>query len=209
MKPLTSHLPLLYCLAWLAALTLVGCASYPLGLNKAQWEALAPAQQAEYRAKQYAIDEERARRNAAEEARRFQAQQEAEEQESARIADAYHQANYGDIITVTVRNGLLAFFGKRHPYEPVAFDLVRGETKPIVFRRQGQPHITTAILMHFSEDGNTFYFDFSSRKRFVAINDRWQRGREYAGLGVGGHDGHALGEGIRIGVEFKLLPPVK
>jgi hypothetical protein len=209
MKPLTSHLPLLYCLPWLAALALGGCASYPLGLNKAQWEALPPAQQAEYRAKQYAIDEERSRRNAAEQARRVQAQQEAEEQECSRIADAYRQARYGDIITVSIRDGLLAFYGKRYPYEPVAFDLVRGETKPIAFRRQGQPHITTEILMHFSEDGNTFYFDFSSRKRFVAINDGWQRGRDYTRLDVGGHDGYAVGEGIRIGVKCRLLPPVK
>lgn len=209
MKPLTRDLPLLYCLPWLAALTLVGCASYPLGLNKAQWEALPPAQQAEYRAKQYAIDEERARRNAAEEARRVQAQQQAEEQERARLADAYLQARYGDIITVTIRDGVLDFYGKRHPYEPAAFDLVRGETKPIVFRRQGQPHITTEILMHLSGDGNTFYFDYSSRNRFVAVNDGWHRGREYLPMEVGGLDGHALGEGIRIGVEFKLLPPVK
>lgn len=209
MKPLTSHLPLLHCLPWLAVLALAGCAFYPLGLNKEQWGALSPAQQTEYRAKQYAIDEERARRNAAEEARRAQAQQEAEAQERARIAETYRQARYGDIITVTVREGLLAFYGKHHPYEPVAFDLVRGETKSVVVRRQGQPHIATAILMHFSEDGNTFYFDYLARQRLVAINDGWQRGREYEGLDVGGHDGHALGEGVRIGVKFKLLPLVK
>lgn len=197
------------CLPWLAVVVLAGCASYPMGLNKAQWEALTPPQQAEYRARQYAIDEERARRHAAEEARRVQAQHEAEAQERARIAEAYRQARYGDIITVTVREGLLAFYGKYHPYEPVAFDLVRGETKTVVFRRQGQPHIATTILMHLNRDGNTFYFDYSSRNRFVAVNDRWQRGREYEGLDVGGHDGHALGEGIRVGVKFKLLPLVK
>lgn len=197
------------CLPLLAVVVLAGCASYPMGLNKAQWEALTPPQQAEYRARQYAIDEERARLHAAEEARRVQAQQEAEAQERARIAEAYRQARYGDIITVTVREGFLAFYGKHHPYEPVAFDLVRGETKSVVFRRQRQPHIATAILMHFSEDGNTFYFDFLSCQRLVAINDGWQRGREYEGLDVGGHDGHALGQGIRIGVKFKLLPLVK
>lgn len=197
------------CLPWLAVVVLAGCASYPMGLNKAQWEALTPPQQAEYRARQYAIDEERARRHAAEEARRVQAQQEAEAQERARLAEAYRQARYGDVITVTVREGLLAFYGKHYPYEPVAFDLVRGETKTVVFRRQGQPHITTEILMHFSEDGNTLYFDLSSRKRFVGINNGWQRGREYTGLDVGGHDGHAVGEGIRIGVKYRLLPTAK
>ncbi len=206
MKPLPRHLPLLYCLPWLAALALIGCASYPLGMNKEQWEALPPAQQAEYRAKQYAIDEERARRNAVEEASRAQARHEAEAQERARIAEAYRQARYGDVITVTVRDGLLGFYEKPHPYEPVAFDLVRGETKSVVFRRQGQPHITTAILVHFSEDGNTFYFDLSSRNRFVAINDGWHRGREYLRTDIGGHDTHPAGEGIRIGLKYRLLP---
>lgn len=209
MKPLIGHLPLVCCLPWLAALTLVGCASYPLGLNKAQWQALTPAQQAEYQAKQYAIDAERARRYAAEEAQRIEAQRAAEEQERTRTTEAYRQARYGDIITVTIQGGLLAFNGKHYPYEPVAFDLVCGETKPIVFRRQGQPHITTEILMHFSGDGNTFYFDYSSRNRFVAVSDGWHRGREYLPMDVGGLNGHALGKGIRIGAEFKLLPPVK
>lgn len=204
--PLTKLPKLRFGMPWLAALGLAGCTTYPMGFNKAQWEALPPAQQAEFRAKQYLIDEESTRNHAAEQARRVQAQREADERERAHIAEAYRLARYGDIVTVTVRDGSVTFYGKRHPYEPIAFDLVRGETKPIVFRRYGQPHITTGILMHLAEDGNTFYFDYPSRNRFVAVNDGWQRGREYLRLEAGGQNGHPASEGIRITIKHRLLP---
>lgn len=206
LKTLSKFLRTRFCLPWLAVLGLAGCTTYPIGFNKAQWEALPPAQQAEFRAKQYLIDEERARNLAAEQARRVQARRDADERERARVAEAYRLARYGDIVTVSVRDGLVLFYGKLHPYEPVGFDLVRGEVKPVVFRRQGQPHVTTEIVMHLAEDGNTFYFDYPSRNRFVAVNDGWQRGREYLRLAAGGQNGHPASEGIRITIKHRLPP---
>ena len=63
----------------LMALLLAGCISrYPMGLNREQWEALPPAQQAELQAKQYALDEGRRQ---ADEARRIEQARLAAEQE--------------------------------------------------------------------------------------------------------------------------------
>jgi hypothetical protein len=58
-------------------LLLAGCASYPMGLDKVQWEALPPAQQAEYRARQAEID---ARNYRVAESARLQREQEEREQ---------------------------------------------------------------------------------------------------------------------------------
>ena len=58
-------------------LLLAGCATYPMGLSEIQWKTLSPEQQAEYQAKQYAINQERARQFAAEQAQRRQEQEEA------------------------------------------------------------------------------------------------------------------------------------
>lgn len=205
-KPLIKLLRFRFLLPQVIALGLVGCTTYPMGLNKAQWEGLSPAQQAEFRAQQYVIDEERARRHAEAEARRIQFQREAEEREQLRIAEAYRHARYGDVVTVTVRDGLLPFYGKCYSFEPIVFDLVRGETKSIVFRRRGQPHITTEIVMHLDGDGNTFYFDYPSRNRFVAVNDGWLRGREYRCVTSGNQRLNTSEEALRIAVRYRSLP---
>lgn len=186
-------------------LLLAGCATYPMGLNESQWEALSLAQKAEYQAKQYAIDQERARQYAAEQAQRHQEQQEAEERESIRITEAYHHAVYGDVITVTIQGGMVAFRGKRFPFEPLSFDLVRGEVRLVEFTRQGRSYETTLVEVRLSNDGNTFYFDYPARKRFVAINDGWERGREYHPPEIGSHDGHSEAVGVKIGIRFKML----
>jgi len=46
---------------FVALLMLCSCTQYPMGLSKEQWQGLSPAQQAEYQAKQYQIDEEQRR----------------------------------------------------------------------------------------------------------------------------------------------------
>ena len=199
-------------------LVLAGCAQYPMGLTKPQWEALSPAQQAEYQSKQYEIDAERNRQYEArrqEEARlaEIRRQEEAriaEEQariEHERLAIAYREARYGDIIVVTVQGGGIAFHGKRYSYEPVAFELLRGERKEIHFKRDGRSYETTGITMKLGEDGNTFYFDEPARKRIVITNDGWERGRTYSGFPeIGSHDGHSEASGISIRIAFKPLP---
>lgn len=190
----------------LSAVFMAGCTTYPMGLNKDQWEVLPPAEQAAYQAKQSAIDQERARQYAIEQARQVQEQRDAEERERIRVAEAYRHAFYGDVVTVTIQGGMVAFGGKRFPFEPLSFDLVRGESRLVEFTRQGRSYETTLVEVRLSEDGNTFYFDYPARKRFVAINDGWERGREYHPSEIGSHDGHSEAVGVAIRIRHKPLP---
>jgi hypothetical protein len=189
-----------------AMLACGGCACYPMGLNKEQWEALPPAQQAEYRARQTEIDERRRAQEASDGAREEEIRREREAVEQARIASAYRHARYGQIITVSVQDGMVAFDGKRFPFEPVAFNLVAGETKEVEFVRQGKSPSRTRITMRLSKDGNTFIFDEPSRARFVAVGDNWDRGKEYHPPEIRGKDGHSEAIGITVRIKFRDVP---
>lgn len=163
---------------------IAGCVSYPLGLSQQQWEALTPAQQAEYQAKQYQIDvDSRAR---AEEARRQAAAQQAEQErlEADRLRQAYANAQYRDMVTVSVQGGFLSYAGKNYPYEPVAFDLIKGETKKIFFQGRGMQTVATEYVVRLSEDGNTFFFDDKSQTRAVLVNRDWELGETYRPSGT-------------------------
>jgi len=186
-------------------LLFAGCTFYPMGLDKTQWEALPPAQQAEYRARQSEIDAENYRVAESARLQREQAEREQSQRERERVAALYNRARYGDIVTVNIRDGMVAFNGRRFPYEPVSFDLVRGETKFVEFFRQGQAYTTTLIEMRLSEDGNTYYFDAPARKRFVAVNDGWERDRDYSPSEIGSHDGHSEAVGIRIRIRYRPM----
>ena len=187
-------------------LLFAGCASYPMGLEKNQWEALPPAQQAEYRIRQSEIDAQNYRVAESARLQREQEERDLAERERERVVALYHRARYGDVITVSIQDGMVAFNGRRFPYEPVSFDLVRGETKSVEFSRRGQAYSTTLIEMRLSEDGNTFFFDAPARKRFVAVNESWERGREYSPPEIGSHDGHSEAIGIKIALRFRVGP---
>src|ERR1035437_2105712 len=199
-------------------LLITGCAQYPMGLSKEQWEALSPAQQAEYQSKQYEINAERNRQYEArrqEEARlaeirhQEEARQAAEQAriEEERLAIAYRHARYGDVIIVTVKGGGIAFHGSGYAYEPVSFEIFRGETKEVIFKREGRSYENTAVLMKLSEDGNTFFFDADARKRIVIPNDGWARGRTYSDLPqISTRDGRSGAVGITIQISLKPLP---
>jgi len=199
-------------------LLITGCAQYPMGLSKEQWEALSPAQQAEYQSKQYEINAERSRQYEArrqEQARLAEIRREEEAQQAAeqarieqeRLAVAYRHARYGDVIIVTVKGGGIAFHGSGYAYEPVAFEIFRGETKEVIFKREGRSYENTAVLMKLSEDGNTFFFDADARNRIVIPNDGWARGRTYSDLPqISTRDGRSGAVGISIQISLKPLP---
>jgi hypothetical protein len=127
--------------------------------------------------------------------------------EAERLAEAYRHARYGDVIIVTVRGGGIAFHGSGYAYEPVSFEIFRGETKEIIFKREGRSYENTAVLMKLSEDGNTFIFDTDARKRIVIPNDGWARGRTYSDLPqISTRDGRSGAVGITIQISLKPLP---
>ena len=202
---------LLIPIALLVLLSLSACAArYPMGLSREQWDALPPSQQAEYQAKQYQIDADNRAR--AEEARRQAAAQKAERErlELERLRQAYASARYGDIVTVTVQGGTLSYAGKRYPYEPVSFDLIKGETKIIPFRGRGIQTIATDYAVRLSDDGNTVYFDEDSRRRAVLVNQDWEHGQRYQPAGTI-NDVTVGISGMTFFVRLKTLPgaPVK
>ena len=164
------------------------------------------SQQAEYQAKQYAIDEERAKQAQAERleaARMREAQAQAERDRIARI---YANAQYGDIIRVNVQGGRLEYAGKSYPYEPVSFEIARGEVKEVAFRGIGLRTIATRYKASLSDDGNTLVFDDSFRDRFVLINSDWQRGQKYFPHQRTRNDVSVSLSGMTFFVKYRDLP---
>jgi len=190
-----------------------GCVMhYPMGLTRQQWEALPPAQQAEYQAKQYEID---TARRQAEEARRVEREKIAAEKariaeanaraEHERIRQIYANARYGDIVQVTVQGGFIEYNRNRYPYEPVSFDLVKGETKEVAFRGRGLQTIATHYTARLTEDGNSIYFGESYRGRIVIVNQDWERGQTYRPDGNRNDVGVSIA-GMTFFVKYKSLP---
>ena len=176
-----------------------------MGLTQQQWQALAPAEQAEYQAKQYAIDEERRQAAEAQRAEQARVASEAARAEQDRLRQVYANARYGDIVHVTVQGGSIAYAGKRYPYEPVSFDLAKGELKQVVMRGRGLQTIATRYNARLAEDGNTIYFDDSYRERIVLVNQEWERGQTYRPAGTENDVSVAIA-GMTFFVKFKDLP---
>lgn len=190
--------PLLLALA--CALLLGGCESFPMGMSEREWNALTPQQQAEYRARQSEMDRADSARREREREAREHAERLAAERERQRVAELRRHARPGDLVVVTVHGGMLAFYGKRHEYEPASFDLVRGERRKVQFSRRGH-HDTTEVEVALSADGRTFYFDYPSRRRYVFVDRNWSRGEEYQPPEIRGNDGHS--EAFRVTISIR------
>ncbi len=158
---------------------LCSCVRYPLGLTREQWEASSPEEQAKYQASQYKLDQQRVQ-----EAARLRLQRQHEEQirretEAQRIRDLYAEARYGDVIRVNIQGGSLVYYRRTHSYYPVSFKIIRGEKKTISVTQRGQVAQTISFDVHFSEDGNTLFFDEDDHDQQVFINRDWEQGQTY------------------------------
>jgi hypothetical protein len=180
-----------------------GCATYPLGLSREQWESLPLDQQAEYRARQTEVDELRRREQAARAAERRSEQEAAARAERERILALYQEARYGDIVRVSIQGGLLKIYKNFYRYHPVAFELVRGERKHVPFTRNGKVAETISFSVRLSEDGNMLYFDDDNSRQVVFANYDWERGQ--TGVLTSPRGGFGL-EGASIIIKYKELP---
>lgn len=171
----------LFALAMLAVLTQAGCETYPLGMSKDEWVLLSPQQQAEAQQKQEAIDAEQRRVAAEAEAARRQAAAAEAAQRQAELEHRYRHARFGDIVSVNIEGGTMKFAGKDRRYEPVAFDLIRGEAKEVVIERVDRRDVVARVVVRLSEDGRTLYFDDASDKRLRLTEKSWgaPRGEVY------------------------------
>ena len=163
----------------LASILMACATTYPMGLSEAQWQALSPDQQASYQAEQYRLDEARRARLAAErEAEKVRQAALATEMQQ-RVEARYQQAVYGDIVTVVLQGGTLNYGKKAYAYEPLSFNLVRGESKRVVLRTVGRNQFEHELDVRLADDGNTLYLDEQSRERVVLVNRRWEHGESY------------------------------
>ena len=176
----------------------VGCATYPLGLSKEQWEALPVEQQLEYQTRQFELDEQRRQQQAILREQRRIEQEAAARAEQERIMELYRNARYGDIIRVNVQGGLLQLHKNSYYYHPVSFELARGESKYISVTRTGNIAESASFLARLSEDGNTLFFDENSRDQVVMVNSNWEQGQLY-------RSSNSTGSGIRlVGATFQV-----
>lgn len=194
--------------ALLSLLLLAGCASYPMGLTREQWEALPSAQQAEYQARQFALNAEH--RKLAEERREREAAAEAaqEREERERVRSLYVGGRPGDVVTITVQGGLLSFGGRRLPFEPASFSLTRGEKRNVEFSRLGDPGYKTTVPVELSDDGLRFIFDTFAYNRIVIVDEagRWQRGTNYRPPEIPVRDG-SQAKDLSITIRHRDQPP--
>jgi hypothetical protein len=183
-----------------------GCTTpYPMGLDRAQWEALPPEKQAEYQAQQHALDQERQRlvleaqlvRQRQEEAHRLA--------ERERLQNVYANARYGDIVRVTVQGGTLQYHNRQHPYHPFSFELAKGESRVVHVEQAGQIQQVVPFNVRLSDDGNTLFFDDGSHDRIVLTNLDWGNGQSYMPGQSGRSSGFRL-VGATYHVRLKELP---
>lgn len=123
-----------------------------------------------------------------------------------RTREAYARARYGDVVQVTIEGGYVAIHGKHQPYEPVRFDLVRGERKQVEFVQLGRSTSRGTVPVRLSEDGNTFYFDEPARDRVSLISTGWEAGRTFPALSVQDRNSQSEARAITITLKLKELP---
>lgn len=188
-------------LVWLFC---VGC-RYPMNFTKSEWHALTPEQQAGYRVQQYAIDEQRRRDWQAERIRQQEIVDENARLEKERILAAYRNARYGDVVCVVIQGGSIAFNGQPRQFEPVAFDLFKGERRDLEFACQDRQFLRARGTATLSPDGNTLVLEIE-RHRSVLVNDGWEHGRIYEPRPTATHQDHRPAEDFSVGIRFKPLP---
>ncbi|MFM8471299.1 MAG: hypothetical protein ACKODH_15285 [Limisphaerales bacterium] len=110
------------------------------------------------------------------------------------------------IVTVTIHGVLVAIDGKHRPYEPVRFDLVRGERKEVEFVQQGRSSARQKVDVRLSEDGNTFYFDESARDRITLLSTGWELGKTRGPLDIRDGNSRSVASAITVQLKFKELP---
>jgi len=190
------------CLAIFMTMLLIGCETYPLGMSKSQWMSLTPQQQADATAEQARLNtERRTQQEAAQrEQRRIDARRSADYERE--IALRRHHARYGDIVSVLIEDGQVQIRGKHRPYRPIAFDLVRGESRVVTFHRIDKPYFAEAVVS-LSDDARTFAMDVGSRHPVRLIDKQWERGQTHT---FNARDKGSLGpDGVMVTLRYRRL----
>ncbi len=181
---------------------LAGCATgHPLEIADADWERMSTEQRAEAYRKQADLDALEAERRA-EEAR---AAREAQRRHRERLEQRRLNARFGDMLQCVLEDARVDLWGDWVDAEPLAFTLVRGETRAVALRdekgrreieawtafdRQGQ---TVSVCRHRYRDGRLdhclrmvgTFRDFSDGMARFLDGEDFLRGRLRCAFGPG------------------------
>ncbi len=134
----------------MALLLLVGCTPrYPLNMTEAEWHALAPEQQLDARERQRQLDLQAAEQRA--EAARERAAE--ERRQAAALEQRRRNAAFGERVQCVLDNAELMRNDKWRAANPVALDMVTGETASFRLLRQGSS--SGSVRAEASFDGQT------------------------------------------------------
>jgi hypothetical protein len=170
---------------------LTGCTASIYGVPQERWDTLSEPERVAvmeaYQARQAVLQqqrEERARQQAIERERQLAIEAEEARRRQLRVDAIYRgEGVYGDLLRVTIRDGLLRFRGDHKPYQPVAFRIAAGESKVVeVVDRKGRKAALLALY-----DGSTLLLDESpgagrSRAARLVYEDDWEEGKTYSHL---------------------------
>lgn len=132
-------------------LLLSGCMTFnPLNISDEQWSRMTQAQQLKAYEQQAELD--RARIEAA--ALQRQARIQAERKRQDALLARKQNARYGDLVQCVLEPLEVQYNNKWKPTQPIAFELVRGESQSLRFQNSSQKYSTTGWVL-FQPDGQT------------------------------------------------------
>ena len=197
----------------LLVMVVVGCTATIYGVPQDRWDVMSEQERIAamdaYHAHQAALQQrlhEQARQRAiAEEARR------AQEAEAARLQqlqiDAIYRGEgaYGDLLRVTLYDGMLKFYGAHKTFNPISFKIAAGEAKsvPVVSQRGKR------ATLNVSYDGGNLLLDETPRSHrsqatSLVYDEDWESGKSYPNLF---DEGPLELRGVTATVEILGTPP--
>lgn len=162
--------------ALLAAFVLGGCTIYPLGIPEDQWQRMTPEQQHEARMEQARQDEAARERYQLRQQQLLEAQQRERDEREQRL----RQAVPGDVVQCRL-DGVQIKLGKKkwRAANPLAVELLQGETLVLVFERSDKTHQRRPATISFDRLSVSLCdAQRSDCTQLVATGRELQRGRE-------------------------------
>jgi len=181
---------LLACLL-LLVMIVAGCTPTIYGVPQERWDVMSEAERVAamdaYRARQAALQErmrEQARQRAVAEEARLAREAEVARLQQLQIEAIYRgKGSYGDLLRVTLHDGMLKFYGAHKPYRPFSFKIAAGEAKEIqVVSQRGK---RAELLVSY--DGGNLLIDETPRSHrsqatSLVYEDAWSHGKTYPDL---------------------------